>query len=83
MPEVKILFDVFVRVSGKYYKQGEEVKGIAPLMIGPNEILGKYFRELGFIGSRWEVDRPAFIFPESSDACLIATLKCLQDSGYW
>ena len=62
-------------------KQGEDVKGIAPLMIGPNEILGKYFRELGFIGSRWEVDRPAFIFPESSDACLIATLKCLQEKA--
>ncbi len=60
-------------------KQGDEVKGIAPFMIGPNEMLGKYFRELGFIGSRWEVDRPTFIFPEASDDCLIATLKCLQE----
>lgn len=39
------------------------VRGIAPLQIRTVQYHGRYCRLLGFIGSRWEVDRPTFLFP--------------------
>jgi len=39
------------------------VQGIAPFQIETVKLYGRYFRRLGFIGSRWEVDRPRLLFP--------------------
>ena len=39
------------------------VVGIAPLQIRAVSYFGQYCHQLAFIGSRWEVDRPVFLFP--------------------
>lgn len=41
---------------------GTDVVGIAPLRTFVAELYGRYRRHLAFIGSRWEVDRPTFLF---------------------
>lgn len=57
------------------------VIGIAPLQVSPIALLGRYYRELGFIGSRWEVDRPVFLFPSRPQACCEAMLRFLVEQG--
>jgi CelD/BcsL family acetyltransferase involved in cellulose biosynthesis len=56
---------------------GETLVGIAPLRVravhGP---LG-WARELTFIGTRWEVDRPTFLFGDHVEACTVALLHAL------
>jgi CelD/BcsL family acetyltransferase involved in cellulose biosynthesis len=42
------------------------VVGIAPLRTVVVKHYGRYRRMLTFIGSRWEVDRPQFLFPRDS-----------------
>jgi CelD/BcsL family acetyltransferase involved in cellulose biosynthesis len=49
-----------------------EIAGIAPLQVQPVRLYGRYFRLLGFIGSRWEVDRPKLFFGD--DATLTRAL---------
>jgi hypothetical protein len=42
------------------------IVGIAPLRTSVVRHYGRYRRELGFIGSRWQVDRPQLLFPEKA-----------------
>ena len=53
------------------------IAGIAPLQIQPVKLYGRYFRLLGFIGSRWEVDRPRLLFPEEGGALSRALVRFL------
>ena len=50
--------------------QNGAVQGIAPLQIRTTSYFGRYYRELSFIGSRWEVDRPTFLFPTGGSALI-------------
>jgi CelD/BcsL family acetyltransferase involved in cellulose biosynthesis len=60
------------------------VKGIAPLQIRMTAHFGRYSRQLSFIGSRWEVDRPAFLFPAGSAALIRVLAGFLsQRSNRW
>ena len=64
--------------------QGEAVIGIAPLQTTPTRYYGKYFRELGFIGVNWEVDRPKFLFADHGAICCDITARFLAEhDGYW
>lgn len=58
---------------------GEEVLAIAPLMTTATRIFGRRFRELGLIGSPWEVDRGRFLIPDPQGRCLEAILAFLLD----
>jgi CelD/BcsL family acetyltransferase involved in cellulose biosynthesis len=48
------------------------VCGIAPLQIRTVKFHGRFCRELAFIGSRWEVDRPVFLVPQERPLVLRA-----------
>jgi CelD/BcsL family acetyltransferase involved in cellulose biosynthesis len=60
-------------------RRDSEIIGVAPLQISPVSMLHRYYRELGFIGSRWEVDRPVLLFPTSPQACCEAMLRFLLE----
>lgn len=61
-----------------------EVVGLAPLQIATAKIAGRYCRQLGFIGSRWEVDRPTCFFPEQSDQLWRVLVRYLAHrAGTW
>lgn len=61
-----------------------KVRGIAPLQIQTAQRGARYFRQLGFIGSRWEVDRPTFFFPHDSTTLLRVLVRFLvQDADAW
>jgi hypothetical protein len=51
--------------------------GIAPFMISRCKVYWKNFREVNFIGTRWEVDRPGFLFTGSSEECGEVAAKVL------
>jgi CelD/BcsL family acetyltransferase involved in cellulose biosynthesis len=58
------------------------IRGIAPLQIQAVKYHGRYCRHLSFIGSRWEVDRPTFLFPGDASGLLrvlVALLAHLAD----
>ncbi|MGH7497362.1 MAG: GNAT family N-acetyltransferase [Gemmatimonadales bacterium] len=60
------------------------VQGIAPLQIQTVKYHGRYCHQLGFIGSRWEVDRPTFFFPRDSSPLLRALAAFLaRRSSKW
>jgi hypothetical protein len=60
------------------------VQGIAPLQIRMTSHFGRYCRQLSFIGSRWEVDRPTFLFPAGSSALIPVLAGFLaQRSDRW
>jgi Acetyltransferase (GNAT) domain len=59
------------------------VKGIAPLQIRMTTHFGRYCRQLSFIGSRWEVDRPAFLFAGSSALVRVLAGFLAQRNGHW
>jgi CelD/BcsL family acetyltransferase involved in cellulose biosynthesis len=62
----------------------QEVIGIAPLQTTPTRYYGKYFRELGFIGTNWEVDRPKFLFADHAAICSDLTARFLgENDRYW
>lgn len=58
------------RADGSLYvialRGGGSVLGIAPLQTIPTRIAGRWLRELCYIGSRWEVDRPVMLFGNAS-----------------
>lgn len=58
-------------------RHANEITGIAPLQISPVKVLHRYYRELGFIGSRWEVDRPVFLFPTQPQTCCEVMMRFL------
>lgn len=60
-------------------RDGHEVIGIAPLQITPVMYYGKLFRELGYIGVNWEVDRPKFLFGEQVSICSTLTARFLKE----
>lgn len=63
---------------------GQQIVGIAPLYLDASEHFGKIIRTLGFIGSRWEADRPAFLFREQFEPCMAACLHyLLQRRELW
>jgi len=71
------LFILAVRYEG-------EIIGVAPLQLSLVNILGRYFNRMEFIGDRWEMNRPKFLFPrEHIEECLIATVKYLEESDEW
>ncbi|MGF1615994.1 MAG: GNAT family N-acetyltransferase [Gammaproteobacteria bacterium] len=51
---------------------GSHVIGIAPLCLSEDRYLGQRGWTLGFIGSRWEADRPVFLFGEQFEICFRA-----------
>jgi len=57
--------------------RGETLVGIAPLRSEATRGALGWTRELSFIGTRWEVDRPTFLFGEHVEACTVALLHCL------
>jgi CelD/BcsL family acetyltransferase involved in cellulose biosynthesis len=61
-----------------------EVVGIAPLRINTVRY-GLRCRTLCFIGTRWEVDRPAFLFPEREAVALTRVLAAFlaRRTGQW
>lgn len=59
-------------------RHDQEVIGIAPLQIAPIVYYGKCFRELGFIGVNWEVDRPKFLFGDQAEICSTLTARFLK-----
>lgn len=60
------------------------VQGIAPLQIQTVKYHGRYCRQLSFIGSRWEVDRPTFFFPRDPTPLLRALVAFLgHRSSKW
>ena len=62
----------------------QEVIGIAPLQTTPTRYYGKYFRELGFIGTNWEVDRPKFLFADHAAICADITARFLgEHDQHW
>ena len=61
-------------------RHGDEVIGIAPLQVGPVLYYGKIFRELGFIGINWEVDRPKFLFGDQAEICSTLTARFLKQN---
>lgn len=60
-------------------RHGDQVIGIAPLQVTPVMYYGKLFRELGFIGVNWEVDRPKFLFGDQASICSTLTARFLKD----
>jgi len=60
-------------------RDGDDVIGIAPLQINPVRYYGKYFRELGYIGVNWEVDRPKFLFGDRAAVCSTLTARFLKE----
>jgi CelD/BcsL family acetyltransferase involved in cellulose biosynthesis len=59
-----------------------EIHGIAPLQIETVKEYGRWLRRLGFIGSRWEVDRPRLLFPAGEGPltrALVAFLAARRD----
>ena len=64
--------------------QNGTVQGIAPLQIRTKSYFGRYCRQLSFIGSRWEVDRPTFLFPTGRSALIRVLAGFLaQRSARW
>jgi CelD/BcsL family acetyltransferase involved in cellulose biosynthesis len=63
-------------------RHGHEVIGIAPLEVAPVVYYGKCFRELGFIGVNWEVDRPKFLFGNQAEICSTLTARFLNDNEH-
>ena len=63
-------------------RRNDEVIGIAPLQICPAVYYGKCFRELGFIGVNWEVDRPKFLFGDQSAICSTLTARFLEEHDH-
>jgi len=60
------------------------VQGIAPLQVRMTSHFGRYCRQLSFIGSRWEVDRPTLLFPAGSSALIPVLAGFLaQRSDRW
>lgn len=65
-------------------RHNQTVIGIAPLQTTPTRYYGKYFRELGFIGVNWEVDRPKFLFADHAAICADVTARFLAEHDrYW
>jgi CelD/BcsL family acetyltransferase involved in cellulose biosynthesis len=63
---------------------GNAVVGIAPLRIAAVKHYGRYRRQLGFVGSRWEVDRPQLLFPERSAELVRVLVRFLVgQKGRW
>ncbi len=60
-------------------RHDDDVIGIAPLQIAPVVYYGKCFRELGFIGVNWEVDRPKFLFGHQATVCSTLTARFLKE----
>lgn len=62
---LRLWWDHFA-VSGSPFivvlRRAGELAGIAPLAVFPWTIGHHAYRQLGFIGSRWEMDRPQFLF---------------------
>ncbi len=60
------------------------IQGIAPLQIQTVKMYGRWLRRLAFIGSRWEVDRPRFLFPADEDRLTRALVAFLSArAGKW
>jgi CelD/BcsL family acetyltransferase involved in cellulose biosynthesis len=57
----------------------DEIIGIAPLQLVPVKILGRYYRQLSCIGSRWQVDRPALLLSDQPRECGLALQLFLAD----
>ena len=57
------------------------IRGIAPLQIQSMKYHGRYCRQLSFIGSRWEVDRPTFLFPSDGSNLLRALVALLAEGA--
>ncbi len=65
-------------------RHDDAIIGIAPLQISPAVYYGKCFRELGFIGVNWEVDRPKFLFGDQAAICSTLTARFLtQNAQLW
>jgi CelD/BcsL family acetyltransferase involved in cellulose biosynthesis len=54
--------------------RNREIRGIAPLRIETIKQYGRWLRRLAFIGSRWEVDRPRFLFVPGEERPLTRAL---------
>lgn len=62
-------------------RRAGELVGIAPLAVFPSTIGDRAYRQLGFIGSRWEMDRPQFLFtgdPGETEACARAVAQAID-----
>ncbi len=57
--------------------EDEQLIGIAPFTLGTLRRYGQTVNQLGFIGSRWEADRPVLLFGARFDDCLAACLQYL------
>lgn len=57
------------------------LQGIAPMQIQAVKYYGRYCRRLGFIGSRWEVDRPTFLFPQEPETLARVLVSFLTGLG--
>jgi CelD/BcsL family acetyltransferase involved in cellulose biosynthesis len=63
--------------------EGDEIVGIAPLRTSIEKVYGRYRREIDFIGSRWEVDRPSLLFPKDFGALTEALARFLSARVQW
>ncbi len=59
---------------------GGELRGIAPLALLAIRTLSGWVRELSFLGTRLEVDRPTFLFGNHVQECTEALIRCLDES---
>ena len=57
---------------------GRELRGIAPLTTRAVRTLAGWKRELSFVGTGWEVDRPSFLFGVHGEACTEVLTRCLD-----
>lgn len=58
--------------------EGDTIIGIAPLYTAEMRKHGQQLKTIGFIGSRWEADRPVFLFADQFECCLDACLQYLK-----
>ncbi|MBK8970877.1 MAG: GNAT family N-acetyltransferase [Hahellaceae bacterium] len=55
----------------------DRIIGVAPLYTAEMIKHGQQLKTIGFIGSRWEADRPVFLFADQFELCLDACLHYL------
>lgn len=85
----------YLRLWWRHFGQGAELRivlvlregaicGIAPMQVSTETFLGMTFRTLSFIGTRWEVDRPVFFFPNDESTLLRKLAEFLvREVGDW